>query len=108
MQSRPAENRAADKTSRGRTAILNAALELAAAGWAVFPCIETKGDDEKAPYTTNGFHDASTDPAKITRWWTRWAYAMIGAPVPAECIVLDPDPRKGGTVAALEEANGAT
>jgi hypothetical protein len=26
--------------------------------------------------------------------------------VPAGCIVLDPDPRKGGTVAALEEANG--
>ena len=54
------------KTSGGRAAILNAALELAANGWAVFPCIPYC-KDAKASYILYGFHDATTDADKIKR-----------------------------------------
>jgi hypothetical protein len=72
--------------------MLAAALDLAAQGWAVFPC-KWQGDDAKAPLTINGHHDASRDPDVIRAWWTRWPQAMIGAPVPDPFIVVDVDPR---------------
>jgi hypothetical protein len=81
------------------------ALALAESGWAVFPCVE-RGDDAKRPYTKNGFKDATTDPVWIERWWTRWPHAMIGAPVPESLVVLDVDPRNGGSLESLEECLG--
>jgi hypothetical protein len=56
--------------------VLAHALEYAGRGWKVFPCRA----DNKRPHTTNGFHDASADPAVIRGWWSRWPNAMIGAP----------------------------
>jgi hypothetical protein len=44
---------------------LMAALTLAAAGLAVFPCLYRT----KKPATTRGFYDASTNPATIRRWF---------------------------------------
>jgi hypothetical protein len=82
-----------------------AALELVDHGWAVFPCIP-EGPKAKAPLTTNGHHDASRDPGQITAWWTRWPYAMIGAPVPDSLLVLDVDPRNGGSLTELESLIG--
>lgn len=84
---------------------MTAGLELAAAGWSVFPCRES-GDRAKSPYTPHGFHDATTDPRTIRGWWQRWPDAMIGAPVPGSVVVLDIDPRHDGTVEALEERLG--
>lgn len=85
--------------------MLDHALELAEAGWRVFPCIPN-GPKAKAPYTTNGFHDATYDPEIIRAWWERWPDAMIGAPVPDELVVIDIDPRNGGSLDAIEAVAG--
>ena len=47
------------------TALLDAALEYARQGRAVFPLIANR----KEPATRRGFHDATTNPATIRRWW---------------------------------------
>ena len=47
--------------------MLAAALRYARANWPVFPCIP----GEKVPATPHGFLDATTDPDKITWWWSR-------------------------------------
>src|SRR4051794_5252709 len=81
------------------------ALDLAAQGWRVFPCIPT-GEEAKAPLTFHGHLDATTEPDQIKAWWTRWPDAMIGAPVPDSCIVVDVDPRNNGDLAELETLSG--
>jgi hypothetical protein len=47
--------------------MLAAAHRYARANWPVFPCI----GGEKIPATRHGFLDATTDPDKITWWWSR-------------------------------------
>ena len=54
----------------------NAAQQYAESGIPVFPC-EAGG---KRPLTSHGFHDASTDPSLVARWWARWPRANIGMP----------------------------
>jgi hypothetical protein len=72
---------------------LTAALRYARSDWPVFPCIP----GEKAPATKHGFLDASTDPDKITWWWSRHPDHNVaiatGAPGPD---VLDVDVHKQG------------
>jgi hypothetical protein len=46
---------------------LAAALRYVQADWPVFPCLP----GEKVPATRHGFLDATTDPGKITWWWSR-------------------------------------
>jgi Bifunctional DNA primase/polymerase, N-terminal len=82
-------------------AMLNAALDLASQGWALFPC-HWSGPRAKSPLTVHGHLDASRDPEVIRAWWTRWPKAMIGAPVPESLAVIDGDPRNGGKAAVLE------
>ena len=53
---------------------LQIALDLARAGWYVFPC--KPGD--KSPLTPHGFHDASVDLEQIRAWWTKEPRANIG------------------------------
>ncbi|HET8629499.1 MAG TPA: phage/plasmid primase, P4 family [Thermomicrobiales bacterium] len=43
----------------------------------------------------HGLKDATTDPAKLRRWWTRWADANIGW-VLKHRLVIDIDRRNGG------------
>jgi hypothetical protein len=73
---------------------LTAALRYAQADWPVFPCIP----GEKAPATKHGFLDATTDPGKITWWWSRNPDHNVaiatGLPGPD---VLDVDVREDGT-----------
>lgn len=85
--------------------MLGAALELARAGWAVFPCRPTE-PRAKSPLLPHGHLEATTDPDRIRAWWTRWPAAMLGAPVPKTLIVVDIDPRNGGSMEALEERVG--
>jgi len=80
--------------------MLDAALQLAALNWFVFPCHTplTKAgwscsceawrrkhnpdfvcdSPGKHPRTTNGVDDATTDEAQIREWWGRWPHANIG------------------------------
>jgi hypothetical protein len=73
-------------------AMLSAALAYAARGWPVFPCV-ARG---KAPLTSHGFKDSTTDLATIRSWWRRWPDANVavatGAPGPD---VLDVDTKHG-------------
>jgi Bifunctional DNA primase/polymerase, N-terminal len=76
------------------TANLDAALRYAGYGWPVFPC----KPGSKEPATIHGFHDATTDLALITAWWSRVPAANVaiatGAPGPD---VLDVDVKPDGT-----------
>jgi hypothetical protein len=66
----PEAGSATDRASRSDS-MRDAALGLAAIGWKVFPCIPF-GPKAKAPYTKNGFHDATSYPGVIKSWWTKW------------------------------------
>lgn len=82
--------------------MLDAALDLASAGWDIFPC------HGKAPLVAHGFRDASSDPAQTEAWWRRWPAANIAGAVPASLLVVDVDPRNGGdaSLGVLEAAHG--
>lgn len=80
---------------------IDEALALASAGWRLLPL---RG---KIPTTLHGVKDATADPELVARWWAGGATWNIGARVPGHLVVLDCDPRNGGTLAALAEANGA-
>jgi hypothetical protein len=73
---------------------LRAALAYAATGWPVFPVVPLA----KVPACAHGVSDATTDPAQITRWWSRHPGRNVaiatGAPGPD---VLDIDRRAGGS-----------
>ncbi|MGI8394282.1 bifunctional DNA primase/polymerase [Leucobacter sp. W1038] len=76
---------------------LEDALSYAAQGWRVLPL---RG---KIPLTRHGVKDASCDPAQVRQWWAHGAQHNLGAQVPGHLVVLDFDPRNGGTVEALEQ-----
>jgi putative DNA primase/helicase len=68
--------------------MLEAALQYAGRGWAVFP---RRAD--KHPITAHGIYDATTDTAVIREWWTRWPWASIGITTGTKIDVLDIDVR---------------
>jgi hypothetical protein len=76
--------------------LCDAALRYARAGIPVFPC----APGGKVPATVRGFHDATTDPEQVARWWARQPAANIGMPTGAlpggGLDVLDLDVRDTG------------
>lgn len=96
--------------------ILSAALRYAACGWQVLPCLEQDGKQEgknaKAPYysraldLTHGAKSASGNRELIRQWWKKCPGALIGLAIPRHLVVIDIDPRNGGTLEALEAAIG--
>lgn len=84
----------------------NAALALARAGLAVFPCWP-RG---KTPLTTNGHLDATCDEATICAWWWRWPNANIGVRTGAQSglIVVDVDGEEGERLLAQFEERFGT
>jgi hypothetical protein len=82
------------KPTAGESLMLKAALEYAAQGLPVFPCVYAPGEKRnKKPHTHHGFKDATTDPQVITRWWTQWpeAHVAIATGKPSGIVVLDLD-----------------
>ncbi len=88
------------------TELLAAALAYARAGYPVFP---VKLD--KTPLTPHGFKDASRDEDVIRAWWDKHPTASVGIPTGSVTglVVLDEDPRHGGTesLAQLVAEHGA-
>lgn len=85
---------------------VDAALDLAARGFAVFPC-KPRG---KQPATQHGLHDATTDPDRIRAWWaqTPSANVAIATGEISGIVVVDVDTDHDGesTLAALEVEHG--
>lgn len=85
--------------------LLAAALDYAARGLPVFPCMP-RG---KTPAVARGFHAATANPATIRRYWTD-PERNIGIPtgVPSGVWVLDIDGPEGeASLRALEMKHGA-
>lgn len=88
------------------SSMLLAAIELAQKGWPVFPCQEAGKNRPKAPYNRGGFKSATTDLYMITTWWKEHPAALIGLAIPKTLLVLDIDPRNGGSLEKLQEKIG--
>lgn len=67
-------------------------------GIEVFPC----RPHNRAPYTPNGFKDATTDLGQISAWWTAHPDALVAVRPGQDQIVADVDPRNGGDVTLAE------
>lgn len=83
----------------------DAALSYAARGRLVFP-LRARA---KVPATARGFHDATTDAAKVAAWWDLWPDANIGCATgrTSGFWSLDIDGDEGeATIRALEAQHG--
>ncbi len=80
--------------------ILDAAIQYARIGWKVFPVTK-----HKRPLTDNGFKDATTDVAKIRRWWKKFPEANIGIATgqASKIIVLDVDNKGEGAASTIRK-----
>ncbi len=90
----------AQQSSRpdGQTVAADYAEAYARNGWYVLPV----HPGAKRPQTRHGHKDATRDLAKIRAWWKRTPHANVGVAVePSGLIVVDIDPRNGGTLDAL-------
>lgn len=73
----------------------SAAVELAEAGWPVFPV----NIDTKRPKTEHGHLDATADPEQVRRWRLLFdERGGIATPTGNGLLVIDVDPRNGGIV----------
>jgi putative DNA primase/helicase len=74
--------------------MLEAALNYAGKGWAVFP-VKKNG---KTPACKNGLNDGTTNEAQIVKWWTETPDANIGIATGkvSGFFVIDLDERNGG------------
>jgi hypothetical protein len=101
-----------DKTFLAGADNLDYALQLAALGWAVFPCKPDKTPAIKNAHPVgdplrgacrgecgqpgHGYHDATHDLEKIYTWWAAYPNAVVGlACQPSGLIVFDLDRHPG-------------
>ena len=83
--------------------LLAAALDYAARGLPVFPCVP-RG---KTPAVARGFHSATTNPATIRRYWTD-PDRNIGIPTGASSRLLGARHRRRRGRGEPARARGAT
>lgn len=80
-------------------------------GWPIFPCRPDGSSDPKAPLTTHGFLDASTDHGEVADWLARWPRAnwaiATGYPGPDVLDVEGPDKPGGSGFRAWNQLVGA-
>lgn len=76
--------------------MLAEALGYASAGWPIFPL---RG---KQPLTRHGFKEATVDHDQIYAWWHKWPHANIGFAILPGLMVIDIDPRAGGSTNLAE------
>jgi hypothetical protein len=81
---------------------LSAALDYAARGWAVFPCLPRS----KLPAFRGGFKNGISNPATIRRWWLARPDYNVGirTGIASGVWVLDVDGDDGATALAVLEA----
>ena len=83
--------------------LLDAAIEYASRGLAVFPLKPR----DKAPITTHGVHEATTNFDQIKKWWAKYPNANIGiacGKISGGLLVVDVD-RKPNGVDGLDSLN---
>ncbi len=80
--------------------MLEMALEHARNGFPVFP-LWPMGKAPHSRLAPNGWHDATTEEARIRAWWHDCPDANIGIPVPDGRIALDCDPLHGAKLGDL-------
>lgn len=80
------------------------ALAYATAGFEVVRL----GPQSKTPTVRRGVYAATTSQTVIRAWWDEQPCSNIGLRVPAGCILLDIDPRNGGTVDQVAEFGRTT
>ncbi len=93
--------RASSKSRPKQDSLQNSAVQYSQNGWKVLPCIPT-GPRSKAPLIRRSFEAASSDPTIAAYWWESFPDALIGLAVPLGTVVLDIDPRDGGSCEQLE------
>lgn len=100
--------------SRGAhtTRLLRSADTYTGAGWKVFPCRPHDSypgaGDAKRPLTKHGFKNATDDMEQVKQWWQQWPGALLAIALPPGVVVIDIDPRDGGSIEHLEALNGGT
>jgi Bifunctional DNA primase/polymerase, N-terminal len=60
----------------------------------------------KHPIPVNGHKAATSDVARIVRWWTETPQANVGIRPSVGVVVLDVDPRNGGATALVDLLDG--
>ena len=86
--------------------MLEAALSLAARGFRVVP-LHDPGPKGKRPRINDWAIAATTDPATIAGWWTKWPHANVGGAMggPERIVAIDVDGEAGlATWAAFIDA----
>jgi hypothetical protein len=73
---------------RAGSTLLRSALALTARGWHVFPCAP---GGKRPALRGNWQHLATTDPARICRWWARLPYNIGISCGPSGLVIIDLD-----------------
>lgn len=75
-----------------KRSLADAAQEIAASGWPIFPCNALK----RPLCGEQGFHQATCDVETVRAWWVQWPDAAIGfVPGRVGMLVLDIDVKDG-------------
>ncbi len=93
---------------------LRFALFYADHGWRVFPLHYVLADQScscanpkcsrigKHPMTKNGVKDATSSATRLQEWWRRFPHANVGIATGKGLLVVDIDPRHGGSLEQLK------